>query len=323
MSTQEKLQLQIEASQDYDRLARIWNELWGGSPRTAESMRHAVERYPANRLQQYSLLRLGEQVIGALLLGEPLGSYVPGKYLMLALIYPQWRGQGYGRQVYEMALAQLQQREPAPRSLLSFTKEDRPAARHLLESLGFQQVMRYPYSRLDLTAFDSAPFAAVQRRVAAQGIRIASIESLKASDPAWLEKWWDVFCAALMDVPATDPIQLPPLEYFRDSIISAPNLPHDCYFVALGQDGRYLGLSGLMSTADPAYMDTHLTGTRRENRRQGIALALKVAAIEHAKAQGVRQIMTDNEENNPMFGINLKLGFQPVPAQLEYRKELA
>ena len=38
--------------------------------------------------------------------------------------------------------------------------------------------------------------------------------------------------------------------------------------------------------------------------------------------KGIKQIRTDNEENNPMYKINIALGFSPVPSSLEYTKEI-
>ena len=38
--------------------------------------------------------------------------------------------------------------------------------------------------------------------------------------------------------------------------------------------------------------------------------------------KGVTEVRTDNEENNPMYKINVALGFKPVPFSLEYIKEI-
>jgi hypothetical protein len=45
-------------------------------------------------------------------------------------------------------------------------------------------------------------------------------------------------------------------------------------------------------------------------------------AFEFAKAQGARSIQTDNEEKNPMYDLNVRLGFKPIPAWLIFAKEL-
>lgn len=69
-------------------------------------------------------------------------------------------------------------------------------------------------------------------------------------------------------------------------------------------------------------LDTGLTGVIRSHRRRGIATALKLRTIDYAQQHGAMTIETSNEENNPMYQINLKLGFQPKPAWVSYRKSL-
>ena len=60
----------------------------------------------------------------------------------------------------------------------------------------------------------------------------------------------------------------------------------------------------------------------RAHRRQGIATAMKVRAIGFAKEYGAKIVETDNEENNPMYFLNLKLGFESQPAWLSFEKHL-
>ena len=54
----------------------------------------------------------------------------------------------------------------------------------------------------------------------------------------------------------------------------------------------------------------------------GIATALKLHAIRFAKKEGIELIETENEENNPMYQLNVQLGFRPLPAWVEFEKTL-
>ena len=63
-------------------------------------------------------------------------------------------------------------------------------------------------------------------------------------------------------------------------------------------------------------------GVIKEFRRKGIATALKIIAIEKLLEKKVTEIRTDNEENNPMYKINVALGFKPVPFSLDYSKKI-
>ena len=50
--------------------------------------------------------------------------------------------------------------------------------------------------------------------------------------------------------------------------------------------------------------------------------SLKVKAYSALKEKGVKIIRTDNEENNPMYLINVALGFKPEPFGHEYQKDI-
>ena len=63
-------------------------------------------------------------------------------------------------------------------------------------------------------------------------------------------------------------------------------------------------------------------GVLKKYRRKGIATALKIKAIEKLLEKGVTDVRTDNEENNPMYKINVALGFKPVPFSLDYSKNI-
>jgi GNAT superfamily N-acetyltransferase len=67
-------------------------------------------------------------------------------------------------------------------------------------------------------------------------------------------------------------------------------------------------------------LQTSFTGVFKTYRRRGIALALKVRSIQYAQSLGTRLIIANNEENNPMYQINLALGFQPQPADADWER---
>ena len=94
----------------------------------------------------------------------------------------------------------------------------------------------------------------------------------------------------------------------------------EAWFVALA-NGQYVGMTNLgMANEAAKIMHTYFTGVRRDYRRRGIALALKVRAIQFAQNLGARLILTNNEENNPMYLMNLALGFQPQPADVDWER---
>ena len=64
------------------------------------------------------------------------------------------------------------------------------------------------------------------------------------------------------------------------------------------------------------------TDVRRAWRCRGIATAIKRKSIAQVRYMGCARMQTSNEENNPMYGINLELGFESAPAWVEYQKFL-
>ena len=66
-----------------------------------------------------------------------------------------------------------------------------------------------------------------------------------------------------------------------------------------------------------------ITGVKREHRRKGLALALKLRGIEYAQACNIERIWTTNESNNrPILTINERLGFIKQPALIDVAKDL-
>ena len=66
----------------------------------------------------------------------------------------------------------------------------------------------------------------------------------------------------------------------------------------------------------PDFANSGLTGVRQEWRRMGIATALKVSVLRAARERGLKRLITANEENNPILGINQTLGYKPLPTWL-------
>ena len=89
-------------------------------------------------------------------------------------------------------------------------------------------------------------------------------------------------------------------------------------------NGTYIGLTDIkVYPKSELYKGwTGGLGVLKKFRRRGIATAIKIKAIEVLLKKGVTEVRTDNEENNPMYKINVALGFKPVPFSLDYSKEI-
>ena len=120
-----------------------------------------------------------------------------------------------------------------------------------------------------------------------------------------------VYTAALeiaRDVPtAQERFEIGSIEQWREHELPASTL-RDCSFVArAGAD--VVGYATLVDGEDGVGLHA-MTGVRPDWRRRGIALALKQAQIEAAKAAGLRRLRTANAVQNPMLRVNERLGFR-------------
>ena len=88
-------------------------------------------------------------------------------------------------------------------------------------------------------------------------------------------------------------------------------------------NGEYIGSTDIkVYPIEPHKGWTGGLGVLKEFRRKGIATALKIKAIKSLLKKDVTEIRTDNEENNPMYKINVDLGFKPVPFSLDYSNKI-
>jgi GNAT superfamily N-acetyltransferase len=184
-----------------------------------------------------------------------------------------------------------------------------------LTAHGFQCSMKDVDTTLDVSAFDPAPFAADEQRLADEGIRVFSLPQLMESDSDWEQNLYDVQAIVRRDHPRPGGIVATTIaiEEWRKSTFVSTMRPA-LWMIAVAADGEYVGVSNL-HIEDPAGKVAHngLTGVLRAYRRRGVARAIKVNLIKAARREGIEKIHTGNEEQNPMLLLNLQLGFQIRP----------
>ncbi|MDX1663576.1 MAG: GNAT family N-acetyltransferase [Candidatus Promineifilaceae bacterium] len=307
----------------YEAIVRIDNAIEPENPASATGWKH----FDKHREKKYHYERhIARQhpegpIVAFAAVGETFWAHQPGKYFVHVSVDPPLQNQGIGSALYRFLRQQLTPREP--RKLTAWTRENQPAALHLLNKWGFKQQMRIPVSRLDPRTFDASRFAERIARTKAAGIEIRTLRELSESDADWKRKVYELEWECLQDVPHQDEFTKQPFEQFEKRTLGSPSLLPDAWIVAVDGDA-YVGLSVLWKNlATDELLETGLTGVLRSHRRLGIATAMKVRAIEYAQTHEVQGIVTDNEENNPMFQLNLQLGFKPEPAALDFAKELS
>ena len=184
---------------------------------------------------------------------------------------------------------------------------------------GFTEVDRIVPVMLDLTTFD--PLRCVSP--APDGIRFFSYAEAGDTDQN-RRRLYALRVVLDQDVPTHEGhAEPPPFEEWQKRF-DRPEHDSRALAVAASDAGEWVGISQLGFQVGTNIGWTFLTGVRREYRGQGIALALKLRAIDAAMTRGCPLILTENHEDNaPMRAINKKLGFVPDAPGVSYGKALS
>lgn len=313
-----------ETEADYAAIVAISNRIWPDNPETVQEWQHSdASRDKKYFLQRYLLEDDTGQVLGYGTIGETSWSYEPGKFFFGLSIDPAHRRQGYGTTLYEHIMTAMDKQEPATIQIDANTREDQTEGVRFLQKHGYEQVMRFPRSWLMVQEFDPGRYTTHLQRTYDTGITIKNLTELAQNHPDWIERFWNTHWDLLQDVPYHAEFTKKPLEIFTESTISSPSFLPEANFMAIDETGEWVGYTSLWaSLADKKMLYNGLTGVARTHRRRGIATALKVTATQFAQAYGANIIETDNEENNPMYDLNMQLGYKPQPAWLDFVKKM-
>ena len=223
--------------------------------------------------------------------------------------------------LYTALLAFLDRRGARVDRLSCGASEEDAARIRFLRQEDFREEMRWPSSELRLAEFNAAGHAQYLEQVARAGIRILNLRQVKAEVSSWMRKLRDLRYELLQDVPSSDPPTKPTVAEFEEMILQDPALLEEGYFVALAEDGSFVGMCNLWRNDETGkYLDTGLTGVVRSYRRRKLGISLKLHTVRFAQSAGAETIRTRNEEDSPMFALNRKLGFRPKPAWISLQK---
>jgi GNAT superfamily N-acetyltransferase len=308
------------SDEDYGIVIDIANAVFPDELDLRELLKHRDNARDQNYMLERVILEVDGKPAGTSSFGESMWTPIPGKFWIYVQVHPDHQRKGYGKAIYDHVVGVLSEKKPT--ILDSWTREDKTDAISFLTQRGYEQVMRGQNSRLTLAAFDPSGFADVVERVSESGIRIVTLAELRENDPEWRKKLYELDWLLSLDVPEIDEPKKREFEVYCRQTFDKPTFFPEAFFVALDGD-EYVGVSMLeLNLADPTKLQTDLTGVVRSHRRRGIATALKVRSLSKAKTTEAQYVDTDNEEKNPMYTLNVKLGFEPTPGWLHMRKTM-
>ncbi|MDE0670469.1 MAG: GNAT family N-acetyltransferase [Caldilineaceae bacterium SB0662_bin_9] len=306
---------------DYQTLRILTEKIYPDEPTSVETLRWDDDSRPKVWWRK-RVAEVDGKFAALGTVGEPFWSLQEGKVHLSVEVDPDYLNRGIGTRLFADLEALAHARGPV-RRLITGTQEDKTAASDFLRERGFEVAIREPISELDLPAFDETPFVHKIQQAEASGIRLVSLADLAREYHNWQERHWQLDTAIMQDVPTPDPFSPRTLETFVRQHIGNPGFSPDVTHVAV-HGGEWVGISELyIDPSHPEVGGTGLTGVTRPWRRKGLATALKLKVLHQARTRGVRRVITDNEENNPMFQINLMLGFKAKPAWLGWQLNLS
>ncbi|MEW5883627.1 MAG: GNAT family N-acetyltransferase [Armatimonadota bacterium] len=306
---------------EYAAMAAIWNAQYPHYPETAAEYAdwdgRRSDRFPHHRL----ILWEGGEIIGYTTFLQSHWCYDPKRFHFTIQVAKPHRRKGHGTRCLLHIISQV--KPLGIETLMTDAVEDHDESQAFLLKQGFTLAQRNPVSELRLEGYDLSRHKAKLDGALAQGIRFVTAEELVAKEPEMLKRLHQLSCELEADTPQPGEYQPPSFEDWMRMRWESPMTLRDSWIIAMDGDNPAGFTLYSARGEDGKRLSVEMTGTARGYRRRGIASALKYKAIEYAMARGAEVVVTDNEESNPMFSINLAFGFEAKPAWASYEKRIA
>lgn len=309
---------------DYEAGVSIWNANWPDYLETVDEWKAWHKTRNPEHFFERLIGELDGQAVCYADWGESGWADYPGKHSWDFHVHPDHEYEVIGSRMYDHILHKIMVRKPS--KISTGTRSDKTRQVAFVESRGYKLSQTETTSLLDVVAFDPSKFQKAVERAESAGLKMFSSAELKTLDPRWKHKLYDLYWEISQDIPSPDPPKKQPFEIFSNRLDDPVALNLSTRYVAVDTKtatdddiGAYVALSNLdYNKVNKVKGHTGMTGVARAYRRKGIATAIKVHALSRAKADGIEVIDTDNDENNPMLDLNIRLGFKPGPAWLDY-----
>jgi GNAT superfamily N-acetyltransferase len=225
--------------------------------------------------------------------------------LLNVAVREEYRRRGIGRQLYDVGLRHAE--VLGVDAVLAIFHENE-AGGAFATWLGFSEVRAETESVLDPRTVSEAPCADLD------------IRPVSAVDPRLVHA---VDLEATLDMPQIEQMDDIPYDEWEEHVLRDPTFTAEGSFIVM-VDGVAAAVSLLLTNVESGRAHNMFTGTLRAYRGRGLALAVKLASIQWAAANGITMMATNNDETNlPMLAINRRLGYVPGGRRVEWLKQLA
>ncbi len=307
------------SAEDYQKLAWLLNSIYTFHPTDATEIRVEDENFPDRELQRY-FYQLGDLIVGMGELRQVIWSKEPTLYDMFFMVVSDFQGRGFGNFIYDHLIG-LKTKFPIKKlgtDTCSLFKTGPP----FLEKRGFTLGTREFCSSLNLGSWLARKYLPLLEKKQRQGFQFISYSDLSqfGIDDFQL---YTLLSTLDRDVPWHEPHEPESFTQWQQRTLRNNRLAGDLSIVAIDAKGTLAAASELeYRYGKDTYLYHGLTGVLPAFRRQGLASATKVASFLKVRrlAPHITQIWTENEEDNPMYQLNVKLGFKHQFDWLFYQK---
>lgn len=177
-------------------------------------------------------------------------------------------------------------------------------------------------SRLDVGTANVAGFEDAESRILEHGIRIVDLTALPFEEEDFMRQVHRLDMETHRDVPTVIPFGEIEYQEWLDAVVNgAGRSPRWAWVAMAGVEP--VGLARLRIYESERAAQNAYTGVHSEYRGLGVARALKYRTIEWCRENGIDFIYTGNDiKNDRMLAINIPLGYQSLPCEIEVAKDL-
>jgi len=313
-----------ETDFEFQEIARLYNLVSHDDKDHPDDVKDDWEIRDKSIIRNRLFLYRDNAVIGYLGYGQGRDENKQNCYFNIFLD-PNFNGNGYRQQLYDQMLQEVQAFSCNRLYMSIYEHKNYDQSKKFLVKNGFENNFKIRESSLDLGSIVLDEYSSLISKLDAKGIQFYDAKNEMKDFPDHYKKLEESMWNYFQDMPMPEGIahtRIPFDQFMKYQNRFEKKLYGIQIIAVIGE--KYIGSTDIYvkPKCDPHKAWTGSLGVLREYRRQGIATALKVKAFEKLKEKGVKQVRTDNEENNPMYKINVALGFTPEPYCYDYQKEL-
>jgi len=313
-----------ESDFEFEQIARIYNVVSHDDKDHPDDIKEAWAIRDKKKVKDKLLLYIDKNVVGFL-------AYVQGRdqnekncYFNIYLL-PEHNGNGYRQLLFNKMLKEVHKFGCKRLYANIYEHNNYSEYKKMLVRNNFEVVLKIREYSLKLENFNVDNYKEIINLVDKKGIKFYNSRDEMSEFQDHYKKLEKLEWTYSQDFPVPEGtvITREPFKLWKKEQEIFENKHYGIEIIAVCNN-QYIGSTDLhvYPKSDPYKAWTGGLGVIREYRRQGIATALKIKAIQALKDKGIKIIRTDNEENNPMYKININLGFKPEPFGIEYRKKI-